>query len=149
MIKLLRNWGAFSTVLTLPLLIVVGCATTDGSSQQGIKVTLSGDQEVPPVKTSATGSATFVISADKSVSGSVITSGIEATAAHIHQAAKGVNGPVIVPLTKTANNTWSTSAGAKLTDAQYASYLAGNLYVNVHSAANKGGEIRAQLPPVK
>ena len=149
MIKLLRNWGPFSIFFTLALLVAVGCATTNGSSQQSIKVTLSGDQEVPPVKTSASGSATFVISADKSVSGSVLTSGVEATAAHIHEAAKGVNGPVIVPLTKTANNTWATSAGAKLTDAQYSSYLAGNLYVNVHSAANKGGEIRAQLPPVK
>ena len=38
-------------------------------------------------------------------------------------------------------------AGAKLTDAQYDSFKAGNLYVNVHSAANKGGEIRAQLKP--
>jgi len=38
-------------------------------------------------------------------------------------------------------------AGSKLTDAQYESYKAGNLYVNVHSAANKGGEIRAQIKP--
>ena len=149
MIKLLQKFGPSSIVLALALLIVVGCATTNVSSQQGIKVTLTGDQEVPPVKTSASGSASFVISSDKSVSGSVITTGLEATAAHIHEAAKGANGPVIVPLTKTADNTWSASAGAKLTDAQYASYLAGNLYVNVHSAANKGGEIRAQLTPVK
>ena len=34
-----------------------------------------------------------------------------------------------------------------LTDAQYEAFKAGNLYVNVHSAANKGGEIRGQLKP--
>jgi hypothetical protein len=147
--RLVQRFGPSSTVLALALLIVVGWATTNGSSQEAIKVKLTGDQEVPPVKTSASGNASFVISSDKSVSGSVVTSGIEASAAHIHEAAKGVNGPVIVPLTKTVDNTWSASAGAKLTDAQYASYLAGNLYVNVHSAANKGGEIRAQLTPVK
>jgi hypothetical protein len=55
------------------------------------------------------------------------------------------NGPVIIPLTKGPNNTWSVPAGAKLTDAQYASFKAGNLYVNVHSAANKGGEICSRL----
>ena len=147
--RVVQKFGPSPIILALVLLIVVGCAATNGSSPQGIKVTLSGDQEVPPVKTSASGSATFVISSDKSVSGRVMTSGIEATAAHLHEGAKGANGPVIVPLTKTADNTWSASAGAKLTDPQYASYLAGNLYVNVHSAANKGGEIRAQLTPVK
>jgi hypothetical protein len=67
--------------------------------------------------------------------------------AHIHEAAMGKNGPIIVPLTKTDDNTWSVPPGAKLTDAQYASYMAGNLYVNVHSEANPGGEIRGQLLP--
>lgn len=151
--KLLQKFGPFSIVLALVLLIVVGCATTNGMSQQGIKVTLTGDQEVPPVKTAATGNGTIVISPDKSVSGSITTSGIVGTVAHIHDSVPGEtmcgakNGPVIIPLTKGPDNTWSVPAGAKLTDAQYASYQAGNLYVNVHSAANKGGEICSRLNP--
>lgn len=110
-------------------------------------VTLSGSQEVPAVMTSASGSGTITINADKSVSGSVTTTGVAGTMAHIHIAATGKNGPVIVPLTKSGDNTWSVPAGAKLTDDQYAAYKAGDLYVNVHSAANKGGEIRGQLKP--
>lgn len=82
-----------------------------------------------------------------SVSGRVTTEGIEATAAHIHVGAAGKNGPVIVPLVKSSGNVWSVPAGAKLTDAQYASYKAGDLYINVHSAKYKGGEIRGQLKP--
>ncbi len=112
-----------------------------------VKVTLSGDQEVPPVKTSASGSGTIVIGNDKSVSGSVNTTGISGVAAHIHEAAPGKNGSVIVPLTKTSVNVWSVPAGSKLTDAQYKSFQAGDLYVNVHSAAHKDGEIRGQLKP--
>jgi hypothetical protein len=140
----------FSIALTLTLLVAGGFATRVGS-QESIKVTLTGDQEVPPVKTSATGSGTIVIATDKSVSGSITTSGIEGTVAHIHDSVPGQtmcgakNGPVIIPLTKGPDNSWSVPAGAKLTDAQYTSYKAGNLYVNVHSAANKGGEICAQL----
>jgi CHRD domain len=111
------------------------------------KVTLSGDQEVPPVSTSAQGSGTITVGADKSVSGSVNTSGVDGKAAHIHEGAPGANGPVIIPLTNTSANVWSVPAGAKLTDAQYKSYEAGNLYINVHSAAHKGGEIRGQLKP--
>jgi len=112
-----------------------------------VKVTLSGDQEVPAVKTSASGGGTITINADKTVSGSVTTTGVAGTMAHIHQAAAGKNGPVIVPLTKSGDNAWSVPAGAKLTDAQYEAYKAGDLYVNVHSAENKGGEIRGQLKP--
>ena len=110
-------------------------------------MTLSGDQEVPPVSTSASASGSIVVSPDTSVNGSITVSGMEPTAAHIHEGARGQNGPVIIPLTKTSDNAWSVREGAKLTDAQYKSYLAGNLYVNVHSAAHKGGEIRAQLNP--
>ena len=111
----------------------------------GQSVTLSGANEVPPVTTAASGSGTVTIKDDRSVSAKISVTGMTATAAHIHEAAMGANGPVIVPFTKTADNTFEAPAGAKLTDAQYASYKAGNLYVNVHSAQNPGGEVRAQL----
>jgi hypothetical protein len=134
-------WASMSAAAIL----VAGCATT--SSSGGTGVMLSGSQEVPPVTTAASGSSTITVGADKSVSGSVTASGINATGAHIHMAAMGKNGPVVVPLTKAADGAWSVPAGVKLTDAQYDAFKAGNLYVNVHSDANKGGEIRAQLKP--
>ncbi|MFZ2651237.1 MAG: CHRD domain-containing protein, partial [Burkholderiaceae bacterium] len=71
----------------------------------------------------------------------------DGTMAHIHMAPSGKNGPVVVPLAKGAQGVWSVAPGAKLTAEQLKSYQAGELYVNVHSAANKGGEIRAQLKP--
>lgn len=110
-----------------------------------IKLMLSGDNEVPVVKTAAKGSGTIMINADMTVSGSVTTTGVAGTMAHIHQGAAGANGPVIIPLTKSGDNGWAVPAGAKLTEAQYKAYKAGGLYVNVHSATNKGGEIRGQL----
>ena len=116
-----------------------------GSAHAGdIKVTLLGDNEVPPVATSATGGGTIVIGDDGSVSGSVSTKGVEGTAAHIHVGSAGQNGPVIVPLTK-SGDTYTVPAGAKLSNEHMASFRAGNLYVNVHSAANPNGEIRGQL----
>jgi len=143
--------NALKQLTKLPLWVVCtvaallfGCADMGTG---GTKVTLSGDQEVPAVTTAASGSGTITIGSDMSVSGSVTTTGIAAVAAHIHDGAAGKNGPVIIPLAKTADNVWSVPAGAKLTDAQYADYKAGNLYVNVHSAAHKGGEIRGQLNP--
>lgn len=68
------------------------------------KVMLSGDQEVPPVRTSASGAGTITVNADKSVSGSVTTTGVAGTAAHIHSDAAGKNGRVAVPLTKSGDN---------------------------------------------
>ncbi|OHC69942.1 MAG: CHRD domain-containing protein [Rhodocyclales bacterium GWA2_65_20] len=109
-----------------------------------IKVTLSGDKEVPPVKTAATGSGTVMINADMTVGGSVTTTAVAGTMAHIHHGAAGTNGPVIITLSK-KGDTWTVPAGAKLTDAQYQAYKAGELYINVHSAENKGGEVRGQI----
>lgn len=133
---------------------VVATLFTAGCSMAGMKdsnagampgADLTGAQEVPPASTGASGKSTIKIGADKSVTGAVTVSGINATAAHIHEAAKGANGPVIIPLAKSSDTTFTVPANTQLTDAQYASYMAGNLYVNVHSAAHPGGEIRAQL----
>jgi hypothetical protein len=124
---------------------IAGCAGMSSSGGRGAM--LSGSQEVPAVTTSASGTSTIMVGADKSVSGAVTTTGVAGTAAHIHQATMGQNGPVIIPLTKTADNVWSVPPGTKLTDAQHEAYKAGNLYVNVHSDAHKGGEVRAQLKP--
>jgi hypothetical protein len=111
----------------------------------GQAVTLSGSSEVPPVTTTASGSGTVTIKADRSVAASITVTGMTPTAAHIHEGAAGANGPVIVPFTKSGDNTFVAAPGAMLSESQYASYKAGNLYVNVHSAKNPGGEIRAQL----
>jgi hypothetical protein len=136
-------------VVGVAVILLAGCAKMKSGMSSGSKssVTLSGSQEVPPVNSSGAGSGTIQVAADKSVSGSVVTTGVAGTAAHIHQAPAGQNGPVIIPLTKTNETTWTVPAGARLTDAQYEAYRAGNLYVNVHSDANKGGEIRGQLKP--
>jgi hypothetical protein len=111
-----------------------------------VKVTLSGDQEVPPVKTEGKGSGTIMVADDGAVSGSVTTTGIKGTMAHIHQGAAGANGPVIVPFTKDGD-TYKAPSGAKLTADQMKEFKAGNLYFNVHTDANKGGELRGQLKP--
>jgi len=112
-----------------------------------VKIALSGDQEVPPVMTSAKGSGLLTFGSDQSIAGSVATTGIDGTAAHVHEAPPGKSGGVILPLVKGSDGRWIVPAGAKLTDAQEASLLAGNLYVNVHSAAHRNGEIRGQIKP--
>jgi hypothetical protein len=112
-----------------------------------LKVDLTGAQETPPVTTSATGTGTITIAADKSVSGTIKTKSIDGTMAHIHVGAPGKSGPPIITLTKNADGAWMVPSGSKLTDEQYASFKAGDLYVNVHSAMHQPGEIRGQIKP--
>jgi len=130
--------------LTLGMVLVLASAS---ASAQLMQVVLSGAQEVPPVSTQASANGTISVGADLSISGSVSTTGVEGTMAHIHKAPAGQNGPVVVPMVKTADNIWSIPAGAKLTEAQFQDLKDGNLYINVHSAAHKGGEVRGQLKP--
>jgi hypothetical protein len=129
------------------VLLAAGCAPMSSPPPSGSNVVLSGAQEAPPVNTTATGSGTITVVMDRSISGTVTTTGVAGTAAHIHIAAPGENGPVIFPLNKTAENVWSVGPGVRLNDVQYEAFKLGNLYVNVHSAANPSGEIRGQIKP--
>jgi hypothetical protein len=138
-----------SSMRIAPIALAVGLVAggLPAAYATDVAVKLSGDQEVPATTSSAAGVGTIVIKNDKSVSGSIKTTGIEGTVAHIHLAEPGKNGPPIITLNKTADNTWSVPDGSKLTDDQYKAFKDGNLYVNVHSAEHKGGEIRTQLKP--
>jgi hypothetical protein len=137
-------------VLAIAVLALASCARDklpDWMPGSGaIKVNLSGGEEVPPVTASGSGSGSFRVAQDGTLSGSVTTKDVQGTMAHIHRGAKGQNGPIIVPLDKNAD-TYSVPAGRKLTPQQLDDLKAGNLYVNVHTNRNKGGEVRGQLQP--
>lgn len=136
------------TLLAVACAAALGaCSTMDNMmhSSGGQHVSLTGANEVPPVDTSASGKGTVTVNPDHTVTADITVTGMNATAAHIHQGAPGKNGNVIVPLTKVGDDHFVAPPGAKLTEAQYEAYKAGDLYVNVHSPQHKGGEVRAQL----
>lgn len=123
-------------------------AATFGSAYaEDVSVKLTGAEEVPAVTTEASAAGKISIAKDLTVTGSIKTQGVVGTAAHIHEAAAGKNGPPIITLTKSGDDTFTVPEGSKLTEAQYQSFKTGGLYVNVHSAEHKPGEIRAQLKP--
>lgn len=130
----------------LVLAIAAASSYSSAALAADVKLTLAGSQEVPSNTSTATGTGTITVNDDMSVKGSVTTKGITGTMAHIHVAAAGANGPVVIALEKNGD-TYSVPANAKLTPAQFESFKAGNLYVNVHSAEHPGGELRAQLKP--
>ena len=129
----------------LVLAALGACASAAGPSVS-VSSTLSSAAEVPPNQSTATG--TLQGSYDKQsklLSWKLVYSGLSgpATMAHFHgPAMAGENAGVVVPLANPANAAEST---ATLTDAQAADMLAGKWYINVHTAANPGGEIRGQL----
>lgn len=128
----------------LAAILLAACA---GMSARNINVTLSGAEQIPPVSTAASGTGSIKVEEDRTVSGSVTVKGLAPVAAHIHVGARGKNGPVAIGLTKTADNVWSVPANARFSEEQYKAFLAGETYLNFHTPAHKGGEIRAQLQP--
>lgn len=112
-----------------------------------LKADLKGANEVPATTSQGTGSliATYD-TATKKLSYTVTYSGLTgpAVAAHFHgPAAATANAGVVVPVKEVTPNT--LHGDATLTDAQAADLMAGKWYFNIHTAANKAGEIRGQV----
>jgi len=141
----------FLKALALGVVLVVGvagCAATPPSNTVALSASLTGASEVPANATPGTGSLEATFNKDTSVlTWKLSYSGLTgpATAAHFHgPAVAGSNAGVVIPFASPAS---PIEGQATLTAAQAADLLAGKWYANVHTAANKGGEIRGQVTP--
>ncbi len=135
-----------STLAALACAGALALATPSMAAMVNLKADLKGSNEVPPADSKGTGSVTATYdTASKKLSWKGSTSGLSgpATAAHFHAGEAGKNGGVVVPITGADKASFEGSA--TLTDAQAADVMGGKWYVNIHTAANKGGEIRGQL----
>jgi hypothetical protein len=143
-----------ATVLGLAML-VAGCAASPGGGGGPVKsaytftATLSGSQEVPPTGSPGTGTATVTLYPGNWITWSVVYSGLSgpAVAAHFHGPAKaGGNAPPVIKLGPDLDS--PITGASEVTDDQIYDLKGGNWYVNIHTPANPGGEIRGQLTRV-
>ncbi len=154
----------FPMVVTAALVLATALAANGAGGKGKFGAKLNGASETPPVDTKATGTATLTVSGT-SVAYKVTASGLSgnATAAHIHLGSTTAAGPVVVPFPPTAIKNGAngsvtisgsfaeadikpqTNPAVKTLDDLIAQIRAGNTYVNIHTAAHPGGEIRGQL----
>ena len=155
MLKLSKN------LLLATMLTALAAAAHAGDK---FRAELSGDEEVPPVTTDTSGDFRFDFD-DFEGTGSYrlkVLDGVRVSQAHIHCAPAGLNGPVIIFLAGFHNSGWDVDGkwidNATVTDANIVNSACGatladivenmrdgNTYVNVHTAANPGGEVRGQI----
>ena len=135
-----------SSVAVLALAAGLAAASPVLAQAITLKANLAAATEVPPNDSAATGAVTATFDpATKKLSWEGTYSGLSgpATAGHFHGPADpGKNAGVAVPITATSS---PFQGSADLTDAQAADLLAGKYYVNIHTDAHKGGEIRGQV----
>ena len=142
---------------------VIALSITASADQKNFRAHLAGGSEVPPVATKATGQALFNLNSDGTeLSYRLIVANIDdVRAAHIHNAAAGINGPVVAFLYggPTIEGQFSgVLAEGTITESDLVGPLedmplsdlialisAGNAYVNVHTDSYPGGEIRGQV----
>ena len=141
-----------TTTFMRPGLVALACTATvllaasAFAATVNLKAELKSSNEVPPVDSQGSGSVTATFdTASKQLSWKGNVTGLSgpATAAHFHSAESGKNGAVVVPIAGADKGTFEGSA--TLTDAQAEDLMAGKWYVNIHTAANKAGEVRGQV----
>jgi hypothetical protein len=134
---------AMAALATAASIVLSGPASAE---KMMMKVNLTSAAEVPPNPSPGKGTADVTYdTASKMLTWKVTYSGLTgpATMAHFHGPAEaGKNAPVVVPFKDAASG---AEGSATLTDAQAADLMAGKMYINVHTEANKGGEIRGQV----
>jgi hypothetical protein len=144
----IRNSLKLILVAAVVSLGAVGCSSMAPSNVVTLTAQMSGANEVPPVASGGTGTVEATLNKDTMLlTWKVTFSGLSgpAAAGHFHgPAAAGSNAGVVVPFTSTTS---PIEGMATLTAAQMNDLLAGKWYANLHTAANKGGEIRGQVTP--
>lgn len=145
--------------LFIALGVATSCKSEEANPEQAVtstlappldlflaNATLSGANEVPAVTTTAKGTASGNYNkTSKLLFLNVTYDGITPTAWHIHNGASGVAGPVVFGLGTAFSTPFTYTTPLALVTDQETNLLAGNNYVNIHSAKNPGGEIRGQL----
>ena len=136
-------------VATCAVVLLIG-----GAAQATIfdfQASLSGSQEVPPTPSLGTGTATIQFNDatnQLTLTGSYTGLLANVTASHIHMAPVGVNGPIIITLTNTGGTSGTLTGAGVLTAPQVTALFSSGLYVNVHTTAFAGGEIRGVITQV-
>lgn len=117
----------------------------------GLTSKIDGMQEVPPVMTSANGTGSYTLT-DYGLFFDITVNGLSGPiqAAHFHNAASGMNGPVVRDLAtfisgNSIRGLWKSNDAQPLTTNLMKELLNGNIYVNIHTSANPNGEIRGQV----
>jgi hypothetical protein len=144
----MRLAKGFTAALLLAGAISMASCTSTNSNVVNMGATMNAASEVPPNASAGTGNAVVKLDkATKTLTWTVTYGGLtgDATAAHFHgPAAPGANAPVVVPIGM--GSVPNPATGSKvLTDDQIADLTSGKWYVNVHTKANPGGEIRGQV----
>ena len=169
--KTMKTLTAVAVILEVATVLSLGATAIISSMPQALATTeafvasLSGDKEVPPIQTQATGTAGFSQPHLSNMTYGVQVQNIESvTAAHIHQGKEGQNGPIVVTLFKADNNTGTgpingqlvggtisndmlegPMAGKTLEGELVKAIQNGEVYVNVHTTQNPDGAIRGQI----
>jgi CHRD domain len=137
-------------ILMIMAFLACGWTTASYADPVSFSVALSGAEQVPPVQTAGSGIAELTYDpATQTIKWTITYSGLSGTATMVHlhgPASRGEKGGVMLWLSKQGNTAESPISGqAVLTPEQSEQFSAGRLYVNVHTQANPGGELRGQV----